>query len=172
MSTVCCQKLNLPPLRLPRSPLCFEPIQTSYNVRDTGLPPSRDDWGPHPQREGGPVVHRGPLLRMLGRQSPFWNCQPLRNIQKNYQGWCLVCGSGMFYVSEKLMTQLCWLGMNKVFFIFWQLQAPCVAIENKSEFLIMEIHHNPLILNVFFIAIYDKSNILSTLIQRCLNLEF
>lgn len=72
------------------SSLCFKPIQTSHNVWDTGLPPPRDDWGPHPQWESGPVVHRGPLLRMLDRQPTFWNCQSFRNLQKNYEGWYCV----------------------------------------------------------------------------------
>lgn len=53
---------------------------------NTGLPPSRDDWRTHPQREGGPVVHRGPVLWMLSWKPTFWNCQPFRNIQKNYKG--------------------------------------------------------------------------------------
>lgn len=88
------------PLCLPCSPLCSVPIQTSYNVRDAGLPPSRDDWGPHPQWEGGPVVHRGPLLRVLARQPTFWNCQPCRHIQKNNEGWCLI-SVGSFPVGLK-----------------------------------------------------------------------
>ena len=132
----------------PPSPLCFEPIQTSYNVRDTGLPPSRDDWGPHPQWEGGPVVHRGPLLWMLGRQPPFWNCQPLRNIQKNYKGWCL----GRECI--KLMARLCWLGMNEVdFFFFTFAGSPCSNSIHiwESEFAILEIYHNLLILIVFLL---------------------
>lgn len=71
---------------------CFQPLQTPHYVWDTGLPPSRDDWGAHPQWEGGPVVHWGPLLWMPSWQPTFWNCQPFRHIQKNYEGWCFSVG--------------------------------------------------------------------------------
>lgn len=62
--------------------------QTPYNVWDTGLPPSRDDWGPHSQWEGGFVVHWGPLLWVFSWKSTIWNYKSFRNLQKNHKGWC------------------------------------------------------------------------------------
>lgn len=61
-------------------------FQTANYVRDTGLPSSRDDRGTHPQWEGGSLVHRSPLLWMLGRKSTVWNCQSYGHIQKDYEG--------------------------------------------------------------------------------------
>lgn len=61
-------------------------LQTTDNVRHTGLPPARDGWGSTSQWEGGPVVYRDPLLWMFSRTPAIWNSNPNGNLQKDNKG--------------------------------------------------------------------------------------